>query len=52
MTAVLEALKQKPFESFEDLKNRVSNIPDPRTSIVKRIVEELKGEERHQLFIN
>jgi putative nucleotide binding protein len=52
MTAVLEELKKKPFESLEDLKNRVSNIPDPKTTIVKRILEELNGEERHYLFIH
>jgi putative nucleotide binding protein len=52
MTAVIEERQKKPFESLEDLKNRVSNIPDPRATIVKRILEELKGEERHFLFIN
>lgn len=52
MNAILEERKNKPFENFEDLKNRVSNIPDPKTTIVKRIIEELNGEERHPLFIN
>ena len=50
--AILDERKEKPFESFEDLKKRISNLPDPRTAIVKRIVEELKGEERHLLFVS
>ncbi|MEK6885675.1 MAG: DUF655 domain-containing protein [Nanoarchaeota archaeon] len=49
--AILDEREKKPFESLEDLKNRVSNLPDPRTAIVKRIMEELNGEERHHLFI-
>lgn len=50
--AIMEEREKKPFESLEDLKNRISNLPDPKTAIVKRITEELKGEERHLLFIN
>lgn len=49
--AILEERDKKPFESFEELKQRVGNLPDPKTAIVKRITEELKGEERHYLFI-
>jgi putative nucleotide binding protein len=50
--AILAEREKKPFESFEDLKNRVSNLPDPRNAVVKRMTEELKGEERHFLFIS
>ena len=49
---ILEERQKKPFESFEDLKKRISNLPDPKIAIVKRIIEELKGEERHHLFIS
>jgi len=51
MQAILDEMQKKPFESFEDLKKRISNIPDPKATIVKRIIEELKGQERHFLFI-
>lgn len=51
-TAILEEREKKPFESFEDLKKRISNLPDPKSAVVKRILEELKGEERHYLFVN
>jgi putative nucleotide binding protein len=49
--AILAERQSKPFESLADLKQRISNLPDPRTAIVKRILEELKGEERHYLFL-
>ena len=49
--AILDARKEKPFESFEDLKSRVSNVPDPKKAIEKRIVEELTEIQRNNIFI-
>jgi len=49
---VLEERKKKPFTSFADVKKRISNIPDPKTAIIKRIIEEINGGERHNLFVN
>jgi putative nucleotide binding protein len=48
---IISARKKKPFESFEDLQNRVSMLPDPRKMIVKRIIKELEGADRHRLFV-
>jgi len=50
--AILEERTKKPFESFEELKKRISNLPDPKNAVVKRILEEIKGEERHFLFVS
>lgn len=51
MWELLEARKEKFFESYEDLKTRVPLLPDPEKMIVKRIMTELKGEDpRHRLF--
>jgi putative nucleotide binding protein len=49
--AILEERNKKPFESFEDLKLRITNLPDPKNAIVKRVLEEIKGEERHLVFV-
>lgn len=49
--AILEARDENPFESFEDLKTRVHNIPDPKNVVVKRIFEELTQIQRHNLFM-
>lgn len=38
--SILEARERKPFESFEDLKERIG-LSDPAKLIVKRILEEL-----------
>lgn len=49
--AIIEARDEKPFESLEDIKNRVSGIPDPRKAIEKRMIEELTEMQRYNLFI-
>jgi len=48
---ILEARGEKEFESFEDIKNRVKSIPDPRKAIEKRFMEELLVRQRFNLFV-
>jgi len=48
--AIIEERKKKEFTSFDDLKKRISNLPDPKNAIVKRLISELKGDERYLLF--
>jgi len=50
-TAILGERNKKLFESLEDLKKRVTNLPDPRKAIEKRLVEEITGKEKYFLFI-
>ena len=52
MWEILDERKDKPFESFEDLKKRVKLMPDPKKSIIKRIFSELQGKEKHRLFVD
>jgi putative nucleotide binding protein len=49
--AILKERKEKLFESLEELKKRVSNLPDPKKAIEKRLMEEITGKERYNLFI-
>ena len=51
MWEILEARKEKDFESFEDLKHRVKLMPDPKTAVIKRILLELTGQEKHCVFV-
>jgi len=51
MKEILQEREKKDFDSFEDIKNRIPSLPDPKSSIQKRIMQELTGQERHQLFI-
>jgi len=44
--------EKKEFESFDDIKARVKNIPDPKKAIEKRIIEELTEIQRNNLFIH
>lgn len=49
--AIIDSREEKPFESFEDLKERVHNLPDARNAIAKRIFEELTEMKRNNIFI-
>lgn len=49
---ILKQRKEKPFESFQDMKNRIQNLPDPEKAIEKRIIKELTSIERYNLFVN
>lgn len=51
MWEIIEARKEKPFESFADLKTRVKLMPDPEKAIIKRIMAELAGQEKHYIFV-
>ena len=51
MWQILEARKDKLFEDFVDLKNRVKLLPDPEKVVVKRIMQELSGKEKHKIFV-
>ncbi len=51
MWEIIEERKDKPFESFENLKKRVKLMPDPEKVVIKRIMQELSGKEKHNLFV-
>ena len=41
MREILDQREEKPFESFEDMKQRIPNFPDPERAVEKRIIQEL-----------
>jgi len=50
MKIMLEEREKTQFESFEDLQNRVG-LKEPIKQITKRIMEEITGEARMNLFV-
>ena len=52
MWGIIEERKEKDFESFDDLKKRVKLMPDPEKVITKRILLELEGKEKHNIFVD
>lgn len=50
MQEILKQREEKEFESFEDMKKRIQNLPDPERAVEKRIFQELTNLERHNLF--
>jgi len=51
MWEIIKQRKEKEFESFDDMKKRIANLPDPEKAIEKRIIKELTAFERYNLFI-
>ena len=50
MMAIIKAREAKKFESFQDIQDRIG-LKDPGKLIAKRIVEEITGEARMNLFV-
>ena len=48
---VLDERKREPFESFEEIEDRVSGLHNPREVLVERIIEELREEDlKYRIF--
>lgn len=52
MWEIIEARKDKPFESFKDIADRVKLMPDPAKLVIRRILKELEGKEEHYIFVD
>ena len=52
MWEIINAREEKPFESFDDIKKRVKLIPNPEKLIIRRILQELEGIEKHRFFVD
>jgi len=48
---IINERNKKPFESLEDIKKRIHNIPDPKKSVEKRILDEITKKEKYLLFM-
>ena len=51
MWQIVEARDEKPFGSFKDMRDRVKLMPDPEKLIVRRVLSELEGKEKHNIFL-
>jgi putative nucleotide binding protein len=50
MWAIFEKREEKTFESFEEIKERISAIPDPVKIFVRRVMMELNNEDKYKIF--
>ncbi len=49
---ILDERKRKPFESFEELEERIDGLHDPEQVLVDRVLEELEEEDlKYQMFV-
>lgn len=51
MWEILEARKESSFKSFNDIKKRVKLMPDPKKAVIRRILSEIQGKEKHCIFV-
>jgi putative nucleotide binding protein len=52
MWEIINKRTEKEFTSFEDIKQRVKLMPDPKKTIIRRILSELHGAEKHRIFVD
>ncbi len=52
MWEIIDERKDGDFASFEDIKKRIKLMPDPTKVIIRRIMAELTGNEKHYLFVD
>lgn len=52
MQEIIKERREREFESFDDLRKRIPNLPDPQKAIERRIFKELVNIERYNLFIH
>src|SRR6056297_2003955 len=51
--SILDERKRKPFESFEELQERVSGLHDPDEVLVERIIEEIREDDlKYRTFVD
>lgn len=48
---ILDERRKRPFDSFDEIHQRVKLFPDPVKTIVQRVLEELKGDEKYYIFV-
>ena len=51
MWEIIDEREKEPFKDFADIKKRVKLMPNPEKAIIKRILMELKGEDKYKLFV-
>jgi len=51
MREILDKREYEPFKNFDDLRKRVSLMPDPEKIIIKRIIRELRKEDKYSIFV-
>lgn len=51
MWEILEQREQKAFESFQEARSRMKQIPDIKKLFVQRIIAEINEKDRYKLFV-
>jgi len=52
MWQILQEREKQEFKDVEDITKRISLLPDPRKTVVKRILLELDNKDKYKLFVS
>lgn len=52
MWQIVEERRSDEFKNFDDIRKRVKLLPNPKKTIVKRILLEIGGKEKYNLFVD
>lgn len=52
MWQIIEERDENKFQSFDDVRQRVKLLPNPRKTVIRRITKELEGNEKYNLFVD
>jgi len=52
MWEILEKREEKVFVNFADIKARVKLMPSPQKIVIRRILSEIQGKEKHRIFVD
>lgn len=52
MWQIIDERRADEFKDFADIKKRVKLLPDPKKTIVRRIMSELQGKQKYNLFVD
>ena len=52
LSDLMDERRKKPFDSFDEINKRVKFFPDPKKTIIARVLEELRNDEKYYLFVN
>lgn len=52
MWQIIDERDAEEFKNFEDISKRVKLLPNPKRVIIRRIMSELEGKEKYNLFVD
>lgn len=50
--SIISERKNKLFETFDEVRQRIPMVGDPKKMVIKRIMDEMQDKDRHRIFVS